>query len=353
MNRARRFHAGRSGAGRTGLLPDDRGLPAYRRGMEPAPELVLFMERLYRSYAAFDADAVNDGIARSPGSLVIGTAPDEWHVGYEAITSLFRVQFQEMPPVHFEVEDIVAWKEGKVGWIARRALLVIEGMPPVSTRATVVLHEEGAYWRIVQWHLSMPVANEESFGIGLTANVEEILTMVQDEKPPVAAMGADGSVTIMFTDIEGSTALMETLGEERWLELLDWHDGVVRQQTALFGGSVVKGQGDGFMLAFPASGSAAACAVAIQRALSAGSDGVQVPVRIGMHSGNAKAEAGDFFGRTVVIAARVASAANGGEILVSQTMQEGLSGALALGGARALSLKGLTGQHAVFPLLWR
>jgi class 3 adenylate cyclase len=210
-------------------------------------------------------------------------------------------------------------------------------MPSVPARATVVLHKEGAYWRIVQWHFSMPVANEDALGVGLTANVEEILTIVQGEKPPVGAMGTDGSVTIMFSDIEGSTALMETLGEESWLELLDWHEGVVQRQTALFGGSVVKGQGDGFMLAFPAAGSAAACAVAIQRALDSGWEGVQVPARIGIHSGNAKVEAGDLFGRTVVIAARVASAADGREILVSQTVQEGLAGALAPG-RRAVAL---------------
>ena len=321
--------------------------------MEQAPELVLFMERLYRSYAAFDAEAVNDGIARNSGSLVIGTAPDEWHVGYEAIAPLFRVQFQEMPPVHFEVEEISAWKEGTVGWIASRALLMIEGMPSVSTRATVVLHEEGAYWRVVQWHFSIPVANEEALGVRLTANVEEILTMVQNEGPPATSMGADGSMTVMFTDIEGSTALMETLGEARWLELLEWHDRVLRQQTTLFGGSVVKNLGDGFMLGFPATGSAAACSVAIQRALSSGWAGVPVAVRIGMHRGNAKAEAGDFFGRTVVVAARVAGAAAGGEILVSQAVQEDLGGAVPLGGVRSINLKGMVGHYAVFPVNWQ
>ena len=156
-------------------------------------------------------------------------------------------------------------------------------------------------------------------------------------------MATDGSVTIVFTDIENSTALMETLGEDRWLELLEWHDHAVRQQTTLFGGSVVKGQGDGFMLAFPAAGSATASAMAIQRALSTGWESIPVPVRIGMHSGNAKAEAGDSFGRT----------AAGGEILASQVVQQDLSGALPLGGERSLDLKGLVGHHAVFPVLWR
>jgi adenylate cyclase len=324
--------------------------------MEPAPELVLFMERMYRNWEAMDADVFADSIARQPGSLMIGSDAEEWWAGYDAIAAVIRVQLDEfregLPKFAFVVQQIDAWKEGTVGWVASRALMAFEGRPPLPTRSTVVVHEEGAFWRIVHWHFSMAVANEDALGVGLTTAVEEILARVQDERPPLAAMGADGTVTIVFTDIEGSTALMESLGEQRWLELLDWHDAAVRQQTALFGGSVIKGQGDGFMLAFPAAGSAAACAVAIQRALSGGREGVPVPVRIGMHLGNAKAEGGDFFGRTVVIAARVANSAAGGEILVSQAVQEGLGGAFALAGARSVALKGLSGQHAVFPVLW-
>jgi class 3 adenylate cyclase len=320
--------------------------------MEPAPELVLFMERLYRSFGAFDLESVIDGISREPGSMVVGTAPDEWWVGRQAISAVVAVQFAEMPRVHFDIGETVAWKEGTVGWVASRAMMVIEGMPSIMTRSTLVLREEGAYWRIVHWHLSMPVGNEEALGVGLTTAVEEILTMVQDERPPVVAMAADGMVTIMFTDIEGSTALMESLGEQSWLELLDWHEDAVRKQVVLFGGTVVKGQGDGFMIAFSAPGSAAACAVAIQRSLSRGWAGVPVAARVGIHSGNAKVEGGDFFGRTVVIAARISSAASGSEILTSQVVQEGLGGSFSLGEPRSLVLKGVAGHHSVFPILW-
>ncbi len=320
--------------------------------MEPAPELVFLMERMYRSFDTFDTETFIDGISHQPGSMVIGTAPDEWWVGPDAIAAMIRVQFSEMPPIHFEPEETVAWKEATVGWVIGRALMVVEGMPSIMTRTTLVLREEGAHWRIVHWHLSMPVANEESLGVALTTAVEEILTLVQDERPPVTATAPDGTTTIMFTDIEGSTALMESLGESSWLELLEWHDTAVRQQTALFGGAVVKGQGDGFMLAFSAAGSAAACAAAIQRSLSAGWAGVPVAIRVGMHTGNAKIEGGDFFGRTVVIAARLSAAASGGEILASQVVQDNLAGAFPLGEARALVLKGLEGHTTVFPILW-
>ncbi len=321
--------------------------------MEPAPELALLMERMYRSFDTYDAETFIDGISHQPGTMVIGTAPDEWWKGPDAVAATIRVQFSEMPAAHFETEETLAWKEGTVGWVVSRALMVIEGMPSIMTRSTLVLREEGAHWRIVHWHLSMPVANEDSLGVGLTTAVEEILVMVQDQPPPVMAMAPSGMVTIMFTDIEGSTALMETLGEDRWLELLEWHDAAVRQQTGLFGGTVVKGQGDGFMLAFSAAGSAAACAAALQRSLSTGWTGVPVAVRVGLHSGNAKVEGGDFFGRTVVIAARISAAASGGEILASQVVQEDLAGAFPLGEARSLVLKGLDGPHSAFPILWR
>src|SRR4029077_5208049 len=116
--------------------------------MEPAPDLVLFLERMYRNWERLDADVFADAIARQPGSLMIGSDAEEWWEGYDAISAVIRVQFQEfkdeLPAIRFDVEGIDAWKEGTVGWVASRALMVIEGMAPLPTRSTVVLREEGA-----------------------------------------------------------------------------------------------------------------------------------------------------------------------------------------------------------------
>ena len=218
---------------------------------------------------------------------------------------------------------------------------------------TFVVHEDGAFWRVVHSQLAFTVTNEEAVGSELTTAVDQLLLLVQDQAPPAAGMSDDGSVTITFTDLEDSTTLIESLGEDRWLDLLGWHDSVVKRQTDVFGGKVVKGQGDGFMLAFPAAGSAAACAIAVQRSMRDGWAGVPVRARMGLHCGNAKAEGGDFFGSTVVVAARVASAASGGEILLSQAVQESLNGAFPLEGPRALSLKGFSGIYSVFELTWK
>ena len=322
--------------------------------MEPAPELVAFTERWMPSWFA-DYDHFLDAFSRHTGTRFIGPDPNEWWEGYEKILVIGKAQFSEMATlgeVRLDAVEIVAWKEGTVGWIAVRCRISIGDMDPEEARVTVIVHEEGAYWKVVHLQLAFTITNEEAVGLELTTAVDELLLLVQDVSPPAAGMSADGSVTIMFTDLEGSTVLMETLGEERWLELLEWHDSIVKQKTAVFGGTVVKGQGDGFMLAFPATGSAAACASAIQRTFSEGWSGVRVPARMGLHTGNAKAEGGDFFGRTVVVAARVSSMAGAGEILLSQSAQEDLGGAFPLSGPRSTTLKGLSGMYTVFELIW-
>jgi len=323
--------------------------------MEPAPELVAFAERWMSSWFV-DFDGYVDPLSHHPGLRFIGPDPGEWWVGLETHLTVGRAQFSEMATlsdIRIDADEIVAWKEGTVGWIAIRCRITFGDREPQEARMTVIVHEEGVYWKIVHQQFGVTVANEEVVGLELTTAVDELLLVVQDAPPPASGMSADGSVTIVFTDLEGSTVLMESLGEERWLELLQWHDGIVRQKTGVFGGTVVKGQGDGFMLAFPAAGSAAASASAIQRTLSEGWFGVPVLARVGLHTGNAKSEGGDFFGRTVVVAARISSVANGGEILLSQASQDELEGAFPLSGPRSAALKGLSGMYTVFELHWR
>lgn len=309
---------------------------------------------------AGDAGAFVDIIAHHPGSILIGTDDEEWYEGFEAISAILRVQMPEIqelrgnePPINLIFEEVTAWREGTVGWTSSHIREGVPGNENPPMRLTCVFHEEGAQWRVVQWHASFPLSNEAVLGHSLTTSVDEILALVGDYVSPTSAMAADGNVTIIFTDIVGSAALMEALGEQKWLEFLGWHSEVVRRQTAAFGGTVVKGQGDGFMLAFPAIGSAAACAIGLQRASSASLNDVKFQLRIGIHCGNATSEGGDFFGRTVVIAARLTNEAGGGEILVSQLLQQNLEGAFPMGEPKSLTLKGLNGEHTVYPLLWK
>jgi class 3 adenylate cyclase len=131
----------------------------------------------------------------------------------------------------------------------------------------------------------------------------------------------------------------------------------VRDQVRVHRGFEVKSQGDGFMIAFASPRDGVECSIAIQRALAARIDaGTSEPIRVrmGLHTGEAIRERDDFFGRNVVLAARIAAQARGGEILVSAPLKELAEGAsdVTFGDPRELGLKGLSGLHTVHPVEW-
>jgi class 3 adenylate cyclase len=160
----------------------------------------------------------------------------------------------------------------------------------------------------------------------------------------------------MFSDIEGSTALADRLGDKRFMEVLREHNAVVRQQIKANGGFEVKSEGDGFMVAFQSARKALDCAVAIQGALGKRNDTADEPllVRMGLHSGEVIKEGSDFFGKNVILAARIAAQAKGGEVLVSGLLKALVesSGDLMWGDPRTAELKGLSGDHEIWPVAW-
>ncbi len=124
--------------------------------------------------------------------------------------------------------------------------------------------------------------------------------------------------------------------------------------TSEHGGTVVKGQGDGFMLAFASARQAVHCAQAIERAMEETfrDPGSPIHIRIGLHVGETVREADDFFGHAVNYAARVASAAAGGEIVVSSLVHELLlqTGEFTFGEARMVRMKGVENAQEIYPI---
>jgi class 3 adenylate cyclase len=163
----------------------------------------------------------------------------------------------------------------------------------------------------------------------------------------------DGTVTVLFTDVEDFTGLSERLGDIEASRRLQAHQALVRREVDIHGGVEVTCQGDGFMLAFDGARRALRAAVAIQRAVTA--DGLDMRVRMGLHTGEAIREDEDLFGRTVIVAARIAATAQGGEILVSSLLRQlsDGSGEFAFGPPRAEALKGLPGVHELYPVAWQ
>jgi class 3 adenylate cyclase len=188
----------------------------------------------------------------------------------------------------------------------------------------------------------------------LPTSVHEMASAVASERPSLRPGAApDGTVTILFSDIEGSTELNDRLGDLRWVELLRVHHAIVREQIAAHGGFEVKAQGDGFMIAFPSARRALDCAVAIQNAigerLGDHPDGA-IRVRIGLHTGEAVRDELDFYGKNVVVAARIADRARGGEILASSVVKQltESAGDLRFEQEREVELEGLADRQRVY-----
>lgn len=165
----------------------------------------------------------------------------------------------------------------------------------------------------------------------------------------------DGTVTILFSDIEASTELVEELGDRRANEIFAVHNEIVRDHLKAHGGFEVKATGDGFMLAFSGASRALRCAIAIQRSLdehAARHPEEAVRVRMGLNTGEALRDGNDFLGRTVIVASRLATEADGGEVLVSSVLRElcGSTGEFTFGAPRDVLLKGLAGTHTVYPV---
>ena len=313
------------------------------------------IQRFFDATRDGDVRAVTNRLSREPGFERMGTDPEErWFDGEESAL-IFAQQMRELGggyPWQLDSE-VRAYAEGNVGWGSLTSQFDTQD-GPVPLRMTLVLHLEHGEWKIVQAHSSVPTTNEEH-GFFLTTSVDEIAQTVSVDRPDLSSASAnDGTVTIAFTDIEDSTRLNDFLGDQRWLEVLHTHNDVVKRVTTRHGGTIVKNQGDGFMLAFPSSRRGLRCALEIQEAITSAfrGPGSMIRVRIGVHVGEAVREEDDFFGHSVAYAARIAASADGGETVASSLVHDLVvsSGEFAFEEPRVVELKGFQGSHTIFPV---
>ena len=165
------------------------------------------------------------------------------------------------------------------------------------------------------------------------------------------------TVVICFTDIVGSTALLQRVGDDAFDTLRRAHFDLLAREASAQGGEVVKNLGDGAMIAFAGASDAVAAAVNLQRAVEAlarrqGADGIAI--RVGISAGDAVQEGDDWFGAPVVEGARLCAAATAGQILVSQVVRllAGSRGGHEFRTVGDLELKGLTEPLATSEVLW-
>jgi class 3 adenylate cyclase len=166
-----------------------------------------------------------------------------------------------------------------------------------------------------------------------------------------------GTLTILVTDMVGSTELAERLGDTRWWEILQAHNALVRAQVDDRGGIEVKAQGDGFLVVFASARQAILAAVAIQQAAarhSAENPSQRIELRIGLHTGETVESDGDVFGQNVILAVRIADAAGPGDVLVSGLTHDltAAAGDLRFSPGEEVSLKGFSVPWRVHRVAW-
>jgi class 3 adenylate cyclase len=198
----------------------------------------------------------------------------------------------------------------------------------------------------------------DSGGDPLRRSSIDLVAAAATVDPLPSTLTSGGTRTIVFSDIEQSTRRALTLGDERWMALLAVHSRLVRRHVQRSGGIEVKALGDGFMLAFPGARSAVLCSIDIMRSVEAHARShptEALRIRIGMHTGEATVEDSNLFGRPVVVAARIANLAHGGEILVSSLVREIVEsrGEFRFGDSREVELNGLDGRLRLHPVLVR
>ena len=320
------------------------------RGVEPSEEIRRIVERWMRAISERDSESSLERVSEHPGAVMIGTDPEELFHGSE-VRAIWARQLEELDSFSVVGTEIEAWEEGTVGWASVKETIRWDN-EEAESRATYVFHLERGEWKAVQIHWSLPKANVDLFGKELTVSLEALERTIERERPDLfATVTVDGTVTIVFTDIVDSTVLTLRLGDHAWRDVLRRHDSLIRDVTGAHGGTVVETQGDGAMLAFSSARRAVVCAESIQREISTAfaDDSPPFRIRIGIHTGDAIQEADRFFGTTVHYAARVASQALGGEVLVSNLVRELVANSgIEFTESREVELKGLEGAHRLF-----
>jgi len=185
--------------------------------------------------------------------------------------------------------------------------------------------------------------------------IDDFLGEGEEAAAKAAPPEAGAFRTVLFTDVEGSTALTQRLGDAKARAVLREHERIVREALRAHGGAEVKALGDGFMASFSSATGALECAIAMQRAFAAHNEAAEEPirVRIGLNAGEPIAEAEDLFGTAVNLAARIAAKAEGGEILASDVVRQLVAGKGFLFADRGeVALRGFEEPMRLYEVRW-
>ncbi len=345
---------------------------AHSLGRVPQPALALIrlsegkIRAAFRAISSALAEQTWDRWARArmlPAQVEIAVAAAELETAREAAKELSMItESYGSPALH-------ATKHGAWGRV-----LLAEGKSDEAIRETRTglryWQEVGAPYEVARDRMVLATALHE-VGHDDEADLEfeaaraefERLGAVRDEAFAAAAIRAaserDAAAvttrkTFLFTDIVSSTNLVEAMGDEAWEHILRWHNEALRSLFVRHGGEVVLETGDGFFVAFDSSVGAIECAVSVQRALAdhRRTHGFAPAVRIGVHAADAYRRGGNYSGKGVHVAARIAALADGGQVLASAETAAEAGTSHATSEARAVTLKGVSAEVGVVSVAW-
>ena len=317
----------------------------------PSPELAAIAKRYMRALFSGDGETVCNFLATSDPLIFCGSATDELWQG-DFLREHFAGHVAEFPHTEILSQEVHAFEIGASGWA------IWSGRIKPSTLDTEIeAHHSFAFvlekgqWRVQLLHNSVAISNQETLGYE-HSSISSLLAALEEQSDQFAPAG---SVTLMFTDIVGSTALAVALGDVAWVQVVRRHLDQITACVTDQGGRVVKSLGDGTMSHFPSASAALRAAQDLQRALARSTQEPRLRIRAGVHTGDAIAADGDFFGTVVNTAARVAEAAGAGEISVSETsrLMVGAAPEFTFGPGRAVALKGLETRAVIHALDWQ
>jgi class 3 adenylate cyclase len=250
----------------------------------------------------------------------------------------------------FDVTPVLSQVRSPTLILQRRQMAVLPGLEVAKGLASGI---PDARLVLLEGTSVLPWDGEEA----VLATIDEFLG---DSRPASAGAephAAGGVCTVLFTDVEGSTALTERLGDAKAREVLRNHERIVRDALRAYGGAEVKAMGDGFMASFSSATRALECAIAMQRAFAAHDDEhpeTPIRVRIGLNAGEPIAEEADLFGTAVILAARIAAQAQGGEILASDVVRQLVAGKGFLFADRGeVALRGFEDPVRLYEMRWQ
>ncbi|MEX0337869.1 MAG: adenylate/guanylate cyclase domain-containing protein [Arenibacterium sp.] len=314
-----------------------------------SPELLAVSRRFINAIEGKSPHKIKDFLSQNDPLRFIGSADGENWEG-DAVREGIDGFFRAVPDrAHFEEIFAEAYESGEAGWACFIHKIGFAPQPDkvFTIRSTFCFVLENGSWKVVHRHGSVPLPNADFTGVEQTA----IADLVAAARKGFALGQREGFASIMFTDIVNSSLLAGVMGDRLWSTEVTKHFDALQKIVESADGQFVKSLGDGTMSSFSSPARALSAAREIMAHVN-GSDGPNITLRIGIHTGDVVQSKSDFFGTVVNKAARIADLAQAGEICLSQSTQELVSDLrdFRFSDPSQVHLKGFEGKHAIYRL---